>query len=221
MVRAEELQRLPMPAPGVRLSIHALTSNLLGPNSRIRAEDHCHFLVAFSRGTKSDGDIWNQRVRALKLSPENANADAAARKREAIEAFATELSEALPAEWRRSATFVPTPSSRSPKDPAYDPRVFKVLKGVSPPLDVQCLVEQIRSRQATHLAEKPCTLDELVCDYRVVLHGVRLLQHIVVVDDILATGLHYRAMCAVLGQAAPSVPISGLFLARRAHELDG
>jgi hypothetical protein len=198
-----------------------LTPDLLGKHGLITSTDRTFFLKAFSRGVSRDSEPWNRFVRDLKISPQCGSAEVIRRKREAVLAFATELGEALPIEWIRSATFVPTPSSVARGDPAYDPRVFEVLRNVSPPLNVRCLVEQRVSRPALHLADEPCTVEQLADGYCVNDDGEENAPtHIVIVDDIIATGLHFRAMSTVLGKAFPPAQISGLFLARRAHEHD-
>lgn len=43
-------------------------------------------------------------------------------------------------------------------------------------------------------------------------------QNIALVDDVLTTGAHFRAACAVVKQVFPDVPIVGLFIARRVPE---
>ena len=38
---------------------------------------------------------------------------------------------------------------------------------------------------------------------------------IAIVDDVLTTGAHFRAACAVLGARFPAAAVIGLFMARR------
>lgn len=185
----------------------------------ITEDDDCYFLVSFSRGDTQDLQPWNRAVRALKLreplSPDNLTLQI-----NAIHAFSAELRAQLPKDWLRR-TFVPTPSSRIPDHPEYENRASRVLREVCSTLDVRFLVHQSVSTSVTHLMDRRFTIEQLVAIYSISIDQMEPApEHIVVVDDIVATGLHYRAMVHLLRNAFPRVPISGLFLARRAHELD-
>ena len=86
----------------------------------------------------------------------------------------------------------------------------------NPVLDIRELVVQTKSIEAVHASAKrpdPAELEEI---YRV---DDRLIEpapeSIAIVDDILTTGAHFRAMKSVLSARFPSSKIIGLFLARR------
>ena len=98
----------------------------------------------------------------------------------------------------------------------YDDRILQMLRLIAPDLDIRELVVQKYSTEPSHVGdsrlspdeiEDACELDELVLSPEPRL--------IAVVDDVLTTGAHFRAMKEVLQGQMPSVDVVGLFIARR------
>jgi predicted amidophosphoribosyltransferase len=87
------------------------------------------------------------------------------------------------------------------------------------PLDVRELILQRVSTVAVHDQEDRLRPEEIQANYAI---DQTLLnpkpQDIALVDDVLTTGAHFRAACAVVKQVFPDVPIVGLFIARRVPE---
>lgn len=119
------------------------------------------------------------------------------------------------------ATIIPVPPSKHSSDPLFDDRLMKALtlfnrkKGGT--ADVRDLVLQKASTEASHLCTERPSIEELVDLYEVQTHLLgREKEFIIIFDDMLTTGRHFKAMQRVLTKYFPDKPIIGLFVARRA-----
>jgi len=127
---------------------------------------------------------------------------------------ATTLSRELSREWSSNSTFVPVPPSKAKDHPEYDDRMTRVLKKLG--VDVRELVYQKESMAPTHTSDERHSIQELVENYEIDEKLAKPIPtHIVIADDMVTAGAHFRAMRKVLGNRFPGVPISGVFLARR------
>lgn len=115
-------------------------------------------------------------------------------------------------------TFVPVPPSKSKDDPLYDNRLVRMLQAVCAgrQQDVRELIVQEHSLEAAHLAAARPTPEDLIANYRLDEELVTPApQTLWIVDDVLTTGCHFKAVKRVLANRFPDLPIVGLFLARR------
>lgn len=122
-------------------------------------------------------------------------------------------------------TFVPVPPSKCRTDAAYDDRMTAILRTaqvMNSSLDFRELVLQNQSTIASHAstASRP-TPDEIMANYSFdasLLAGIR--GNIIIFDDVLTAGSHFKAMKQFLRQHLPEASILGLFVARTAREAD-
>ena len=140
-------------------------------------------------------------------------------KEKAIKYAAKALGMLLPDVWRSEAiTYVPVPPSRVESHPDYDSRLISILSAVRPPLlDIRPLValssEGFDAKQkGLRPAERALnyTIDEDLADPEP--------ETIILFDDILTTGCHFKAMELVLKERFPGAGILGLFLARTVRQ---
>jgi hypothetical protein len=131
----------------------------------------------------------------------------------AITFAAQALSELLPADWRKAGTFVPMPPSKIKDDPDHDPRLLRTLKAIKPPLaDIRELVLQTENVDSKQKGLRPedrsehYHIDEELSDPEPSL--------IFVVDDVLTTGSHFKAVQTILARRFPGALVCGVFLAR-------
>lgn len=140
-------------------------------------------------------------------------------KERAIETAATTLRQALNRGALDRLTFVPTPPSKAKDHPLYDNRLTRMLCAVrrDPPLDVRELIVQTESTDAVHDSDIRPRPEEIKALYEVdeTMTEPRP-REIVVVDDLLTTGAHFRAMESILSVRFPEATVVGLFIARRA-----
>ncbi|MDE0208196.1 MAG: AAA family ATPase, partial [Candidatus Tectomicrobia bacterium] len=119
------------------------------------------------------------------------------------------------------AVFVPIPPSKAKDDDGYDDRLERMLRAVRPqrPRDGRALIAQTRSVEPTHLRSarlRASDIEELYrIDEEVAAPSGGL---VVVVDDLLTSGAHFRAAQRTLSRRFPDIDVVGLFLARRVAE---
>lgn len=119
-----------------------------------------------------------------------------------------------------SCTFIPIPPSKIANDPLYDDRLVRVLKGGNPPLDVRELLSMRESVRAHHefaQGEKRPTVDDLY-DLLMVNDAcleVALKHKVILFDDVLTNGTHFKACKRKILDRIPGTHIIGLFIGRR------
>lgn len=115
-------------------------------------------------------------------------------------------------------TFVPVPPSHCKSDPEYDDRLVKILeiaKSINEKLDFCEIVTQKSTMPPSHLTEcrnKPVQLENNYEVDKISLDNAR--SAIVIFDDVLTAGSHFRAMKNVILKNRPNIEIIGLFIAR-------
>ncbi|MBL8371615.1 MAG: hypothetical protein JNK28_09520 [Burkholderiaceae bacterium] len=120
----------------------------------------------------------------------------------------------------RTSTFVPIPPSRSKGDPLYDDRLVRALGSGDLQLDVREVLVKTQSTRAHHEyadGERRPTPDELyellALDETQLLHPLRPL--IILFDDVLTNGTHFKACKRRLVERVPDAKVIGLFIGRR------
>ncbi len=122
-------------------------------------------------------------------------------------------------------TFVPVPPSKCQTDAAYDDRmtaILRIAQTLKPVMDYRELVLQNASTVASHAstANRP-TPEEIMANYRLdenLQAGCR--DNIVIFDDVLTAGSHFKAMKRFLQQSFPEASVLGLFVARTTRDAD-
>jgi hypothetical protein len=115
-------------------------------------------------------------------------------------------------------TFVPVPPSKSKQDPLYDDRMIRLLRTmcVGRPWTMRDMIIQEKSVEPAHKAVTRPTPSEVAENYRLDESMVEPTpQLLCIVDDVLTTGCHFKAVKGILTSRFPTTPVIGLFLARR------
>lgn len=181
--------------------------------------DECLYLLEFTSGQGYAFSKANSLISNLKKKP-TASVAELRYKRNAIASCAKALGQSLNHDWIRQAIIVPVPPSKMVGDPGYDDRMFDVAASIIPAADVRHLVRQTRSMNPSHGAAQAGqarnSVDDLLAAYEIdeTLTSDAVTQ-IGILDDVLTTGTHFRAMHTVLSQRFPNATITGLFIARR------
>jgi hypothetical protein len=188
----------------------------------LTAADQCWCLGRYVAGPGYRAGQVNQLIANLKCAPSVAAVSPARRahKREAIDQAAMALRRAVNREWAENATWIPIPPSRAPGHPDYDDRLMRILRKAFSDYDadVRSVLYQVHSQCADHFRAPRVSFQTLYEGMRVnpaSLASRALRAQIVLFDDVLTTGKHYRCCERRLSEALAGVPISGLFLARR------
>jgi predicted amidophosphoribosyltransferase len=134
----------------------------------------------------------------------------------AIQEAAEQLRGSLNPEFIRRATFIPVPPSKERQHILYDDRMTQVLQRLGAEADVRELVYQRESMEDAHSADIRPGPNDLYANYALdeTLTEGEVTQ-IAIVDDVLTTGCHFKAMQQILSENYPQAPIVGLFIARR------
>ena len=182
----------------------------------LTAEDECYFFGELTRGQ----DYTSPTKSLISNLKKKRGAAGYQYKAPAIQQAGNMFRSAIAATAWDTLTFVPVPPSRCHGDPAYDDRMVRVLQQMAQGVnaDFRELVLQTASYQASHESgDDRIKLDDLIALYAI--NEARAAPEptsILVVDDVLTSGCHYRAVKAVLLERFPRARIRGLFIARRA-----
>lgn len=182
----------------------------------LQPDDVCYFLREYEIGAGYEGET-NSLILNFKKTPNLADRPEWVYKERAIEKLAQEVASCLEAkrDYFATVTFVPIPPSRSREDPLYDDRLCRLLRKAAESCSFELEVEELLQQTCSTLsssreAARP-SVEELIRIYRV--SGVAG-RRIVVFDDVVTTGAHFRAASHHLKRAFPSAAILGFFLAR-------
>lgn len=199
---------------------HVLTrvDELIRRDCRYLSEhSECYFLREYTSGQGYEFGETNQLIYNLKKSPDRHDRPEWIYKLRAIEKFSTELAEALNPSWLRSAILVPMPPSRSRSDPLHDDRMLQVLGLLNQHgrYRVIELIEQTRTTEPAHAAQRRPGPDEILSAYRIrSAESVPQQPRFAVFDDVLTTGAHFAAAEMLLRERFPDCDVVGIFWAR-------
>jgi hypothetical protein len=181
----------------------------------LNKEDECYFLYEYTTGAGWQGGDTNQLIHNLKKK----KGDGGYRyKAKAISQCAGALSDTINETWLSNAALIPVPPSKIKTDAGYDDRISQICRGIRKPgqPDVRELVEQIESTEAFHEGQRQKP-EELRANYRFnESHFGNFPDSVGIVDDMLTTGSHYRAVKDMILERAPNCRVIGFFVARRA-----
>ena len=195
---------------------------LRNDHSYLTADDHCFFLGEYTARRGYSYSTTNNVILNFKKSVDRKGRPEWRYKEAAIRDVAAAFSSALGNDID-NFTYVPTPPSKARDDDLYDDRLVQMLRQMRPgqPVDVRDMVVQISSGESSHLSEFRPKPDDIADTYTIdtsLVHSPR--KWIAVVDDVLTTGAHFKAMQAILNQHFPDTTIIGLFVARRVPNAD-
>jgi hypothetical protein len=190
----------------------------------LAGSDQCYYIWEYTarKGygfSAANNLVWNLKIKpsAIDKSPlrYRHKLEAIAHAGQALRTFITrEFAETL-------ATFVPIPGSKAVTDPEHDNRLGEVLASAFHGwnADVRHMLRLKHSTPADHESAERLAFDELL--------GITELtgsldsaprQVIVIVDDVLNSGKHFKVAQSLVQDRYPSAEIRGVFLARCARE---
>jgi predicted amidophosphoribosyltransferase len=194
----------------------------------LSASDRCAYLAQYCSGSADSGNgACHQLIRNFKCEPSRARSDRrrARYKQEAIATLGAWLRQAVPRRVAESCTWVPIPPSQRAGDPDFDDRLARTLQlafeGYD--VDVRSLLSQTSSTPRDHagrarLSEQALLEILRVDEDQLMLRAVR--GRVVLFDDVLTSGKHFKCCERRLKEVLPGTPIAGIFLMRRAPPRD-
>jgi len=190
----------------------------------LQPEDKCYFLREYSSHKTFEFGATNSLISNLKKSVRRKGLPEYKYKAAAIRQCGKEIREALGQEALSRYTWVPIPPSKSKQDPEYDDRLLRVLRNINEEgtLDIRELVYQCQSMEPAHSTAsrpRPRDLEKLL---RI---DARLLDppptRVALLDDVLTTGCHFRAVKKVLSEEFSDIEVVGFFIARVVRDPHG
>jgi len=178
-------------------------------------EDECYFLYEYTAAAGWQHGTTNQLIHNLKKKKGDGGFHY---KPAAIARCSQDFSATIAEPWLSNSVLIPIPPSKIKADPGHDDRISQICRGIRKPgpPDVRELIEQIKSTEAFHEGQrlKP---NELRANYSFnEAHLNNFPASVGVVDDLLTTGSHYRAVKDMILERAPNCRVVGFFVARRA-----
>jgi hypothetical protein len=170
---------------------------LIGEHSYLDTADECYFTGEYY-GSEFPG--MKPVILSLKRGQKSV-----------ILSLARQLAMALPREWVSAYTFVPMPASTKLASPL---RSLVARLEVS---DTRDLLIQDVDTPASHNGWRPVPSERARLWKLDELEATPEPKTVIVVDDVLATGAHFRAAKMIIRQKWPLMRVIGLFLARVAR----
>ncbi len=190
-------------------------------------EDRCLFFSDFFSKRGWSAGYTNQLIKNYKRTPGEiaASGKAAALqyyKNKAIADVAAALRKVLSRAAVESRTFVPIPSSKVMHDPDHCDRLERTLDAAFSgyAADIRPMLRQTTSTQADHLSGGGRQRYQELLDITEldpVLATTPPRPEIVLFDDVLTSGKHFKVAKTRLHEHYPGHPIIGLFIARSVH----
>lgn len=188
------------------------------PHVSLDASDICVYWRSYTTGKDWRFSPTNDLIKNFKISPTDKRR--LKYKKNAIEQIAREFSHVIRKNSCQSCTFVPIPPSKPLDHEAYDDRLQTVLNRISElkdvPMDIRPLIQQTVETKPDRLAEpgQRNSIKELISIYRIEKSLITPKpEKIVIFDDILTKGNHFKAVKYVLSEFYKGIPIYGIFIA--------
>ena len=190
---------------------------LISNHPFLSKSDECYFLMNYPPYSRFGRTIENTLLMDFKLSNEKCNTEYwRTKKIEAIDKIYKILEECLPKITTDNTLFVPMPTSKNKNDSSYDARLPNILHRYCDEIFGDCreLILTKETTPSTHTSarKKPeeifanLELNMLLCDGKA--------EDILLVDDVITTGSHFKACKTLLESQYPLANIKGLFFGR-------
>lgn len=192
---------------------------LLDQHASLSPEDECYYLFEYTAHQKTNYSRGNRLIINCKKPMDRRGKPEWGYKRNAIREIARELGACLPAviDFAR-ATVIPVPPSKIRTHPAYDDRVLQILLHACPPgSDIRELLVCKEDREAAHESDhnRPSVAEIQANYYLNPLMDEAVREKVVIFDDVITAGSHYKACRLFIESHFPGRAITGVFAARR------
>lgn len=181
--------------------------------------DICAYLGEYIATGGFAASTTNNLINNFKIQPSETHR--LPHKQKAIDFFAKNLVQVLSHPWLKTTTIVPIPPSKSKSDPNYDDRMNHLLKRIGnligSELDVREFFIQNQSTEADHLSTQKRPNPEQRKSFYTINESLLkpLPKSLLIIDDMITTGSHFKAFKSMLAEAFPGIKIYGIFLSRR------
>lgn len=184
-------------------------------------DDECYFILSYTSGKGFNYNHDNSLISNLKKGMDKKGKPEWVYKCRAIKECAQYLKEVdIQSAFPEEITLVPIPPSKAKSDPEYDNRLSQVLhEAFGDEFDIRELIIQKESTQSSHTSDEKRDPKKIAQNYEINETEARGVKNcIILFDDVLTTGAHFKAAESVLLKSFPDCKIKGLFIARRVYE---
>ena len=186
----------------------------------LTADDDCYFFGEYQSRAGFSASPTNGLISNFKKSVSRRGLPEYRYKEQSIVQIGQLIRSSIASASLGASTFVPIPPSRAKGDALYDDRLVRALGTGSPALDVREVLVKTHSTRAHHEygeGERRPTPDEL---YEVLaIDETQLLTPlkpwIILFDDVLTNGTHFKACKRRLVERIPDAKVIGIFIGRR------
>ena len=209
--------------PPIPAKLWKLDESTVGEHFSLSETDQCYYIWEYTAGKDFSFSPTNQLIKNLKIKPSDIAKSPTRNyyKQQAISHAATALRSVLNQRLvGTSATFVPVPGSKAAADPDYDDRMQVVLNRAFQgwAADIRPILRMTQSFAADHETTDRVTYEELLANAELLTTATNARPFIIVVDDVLTSGKHFKVAQTLLSKRFPESQIIGLFLARCIHD---
>jgi predicted amidophosphoribosyltransferase len=203
------------------ISLLKLDAIALERHVDLDSDDICHYWREYTSGTSYDHSETNQLIRNFQISVLESHRKH--HKELAIQQLSKEFIHVIPKESTYElCTFVPIPPSKPCEHPEYDNRLIKLLEEVGRlkniQVDIRPLIIQTTETKPSKANEQRLSINALLQIYEL---NQKLLspipKGIIVFDDVLTKGTHFKAAKKLLQDTYSNIPVIGLFIAQAVY----
>lgn len=184
----------------------------------LESTDECFFYGEYTAREKWDYSETNSLIKNIKKEMSRKGRPEWQYKERDIRQCSFIIKRGLSSDWLNQVTLIPVPPSKSKLNPFYDDRMVRILEGIDPArkYDIRELIVQTVDCESSHTSQIRHKPEDLVAMYSIDKSLVDPPPNcLAVVDDVLTTGSHFKAIQTILTGVYPGVPIVGIFIARR------
>lgn len=193
----------------------------LSDHHYINNDDECYFILSYTSGKGFNYSQENSLISNLKKGMDKKDKPEWVYKGRAIKECAKYLKEInIQSAFSEDITLVPIPPSKAKDDPEYDDRLSQILhEAFGSKLDIRDLIIQKESTKSAHTSDEKRDPEKIAQNYKInEEESIGVKNCIILFDDVITSGAHFKAAENVLLEAFPFCQIKGLFIARRVYE---
>ena len=180
--------------------------------------DECYFLLNYPPFHSHGRTPANVLIMDFKIDMDRLNSQFwKEKKANAINLVSQMIQQSLIEIWTPESILIPLPPSKKKGHPLYDERIMAVLRNFSSAqkkCDLREIISIKENLEATHKSSKKSPdeiLSNLIIDKKLC---VNKSNSIILVDDVVSSGAHFKACQKGLSLEFPNANIKGVFIGR-------